>query len=77
MRGGLAAADGASAGRIEGARLLVMAKAPEGIASELHAAGWAGLADGEWAAASALFVDALAWQETPEALEGLSCVVTR
>jgi LuxR family transcriptional regulator, maltose regulon positive regulatory protein len=49
-----------------------MAKAPEGIASTPLSAGWAQLADGEWAAAKASFADALAHEETPEALEGLS-----
>jgi ATP/maltotriose-dependent transcriptional regulator MalT len=50
----------------------LMAKAPEGIASGQLAAGWARLADGEWAAGRALFADSLAREETPEALEGLS-----
>jgi LuxR family transcriptional regulator, maltose regulon positive regulatory protein len=49
-----------------------MPRAHEGIGSEPLAAGWARLADGEWAAASAAFADALAREETPEALEGLS-----
>jgi LuxR family transcriptional regulator, maltose regulon positive regulatory protein len=49
-----------------------MAKAPEGVASDPVSAGWAQLADGEWAAARASFVEALAHEETPEALEGLS-----
>ena len=49
-----------------------MAKAPEGIASDPLSAGWARLADGEWAAARASFADALVREETPEAVEGLS-----
>jgi LuxR family maltose regulon positive regulatory protein len=49
-----------------------MAKAPEGIASKPLSAGWTQLADGEWAAAKASFADALAHEETAEALEGLS-----
>jgi LuxR family transcriptional regulator, maltose regulon positive regulatory protein len=49
-----------------------MAKAPEGVASDPVAAGWARLADGEWAAARAAFAEALAREPTPEALEGLS-----
>ena len=49
-----------------------MARAPKGIASDPLSAGWARLADGEWAAASASFADALAREETPAALEGLS-----
>ncbi len=35
-------------------------------------AGWARLAEGEWAAARASFADALAREEIPEAFEGLS-----
>ena len=50
----------------------LMAKAPEEIASEPLSTGWARLADGEWAAASSSFAGALAREETPEALEGLS-----
>jgi LuxR family transcriptional regulator, maltose regulon positive regulatory protein len=49
-----------------------MAKAPEGVASDPLSVGWARLAGGEWAAARASFADALAREETPEALEGLS-----
>jgi LuxR family transcriptional regulator, maltose regulon positive regulatory protein len=49
-----------------------MAKAPARTASDPLSAGWARLADGEWGAASAAFADALAREETPEALEGLS-----
>jgi DNA-binding NarL/FixJ family response regulator len=47
--------------------MIGMAKAVEGVA-----AGWALLADGEWAAARAAFAEALAQGETPEALEGAS-----
>jgi LuxR family maltose regulon positive regulatory protein len=49
-----------------------MAKAPEGVASDPLSVGWARLAGGEWAAARVSFADALAREETPEALEGLS-----
>src|ERR671919_686128 len=49
-----------------------MAKAAERIASDPLSAGWARLADGEWEAAGASFTDALAREETPQALEGLS-----
>ncbi len=49
-----------------------MAKPPEGTASDPLSAGWARLADGEWAAASAAFAEALDCEETPDALEGLS-----
>lgn len=49
-----------------------MGKAPKGIASDPLSAGWARLADGEWGAARASFAVALAREETPEALEGLS-----
>ena len=52
--------------------MAAMAKPPEGTASDPLSAGWARLADGEWAAASAVFAGALACEETPEALEGLS-----
>ena len=53
----------------------LMAEAREGIAAGPLSAGWAQLADGEWAAAKAAFADALADEETPEALEGLSWAV--
>ncbi|MQA76157.1 MAG: hypothetical protein GEU88_17785 [Solirubrobacterales bacterium] len=46
--------------------------APARVASDPLSAGWALLADGEWEAARASFADALAREETPEALEGLS-----
>jgi LuxR family maltose regulon positive regulatory protein len=49
-----------------------MTKPPEGVASARLSAGWAQLADGEWAAARASFAEALAREQTPEALEGLS-----
>jgi LuxR family transcriptional regulator, maltose regulon positive regulatory protein len=49
-----------------------MAKPPEGVAPDRLSAGWAQLADGEWAGARASFAEALARRETPEALEGLS-----
>jgi DNA-binding NarL/FixJ family response regulator len=50
-----------------------MAKAAaERIASDPLSNGWARLADGEWEAAGASFANALAREETPEALEGLS-----
>ena len=49
-----------------------MARAAERIASDLLSAGWARLADGEWGAAKASFEGALAGEESPEALEGLS-----
>ncbi len=49
-----------------------VAKATEEVAPEPLSAGWARLADGEWVAARASFVDALDREETPEALEGLS-----
>ncbi len=52
--------------------MTTMPNEAEGIASEPLSAGWARLADGEWAAARALFADALVREETPEALEGLS-----
>jgi hypothetical protein len=42
------------------------------IVAEPLAAGWAELRRARWSAASALFVQALAAAETPEALEGLS-----
>ena len=49
-----------------------MARAPERIASDPLSAGWALLADGDWGAARASFEGALAGEESPEALEGLS-----
>jgi LuxR family transcriptional regulator, maltose regulon positive regulatory protein len=49
-----------------------VAKAPHGTASDPLSAGWSRLNDGQWAAARASFEDALAREETPEALEGLS-----
>jgi LuxR family transcriptional regulator, maltose regulon positive regulatory protein len=49
-----------------------MAKAPARIAPDPLSAGWAQLADGDWAAARSSFSGALAREETPEALEGLS-----
>src|SRR5919106_6694713 len=49
-----------------------MARAAERIASDLLSAGWARLGDGEWGAAKASFEGALAGEESPEALEGLS-----
>jgi ATP/maltotriose-dependent transcriptional regulator MalT len=52
-----------------------MVRTPEGISSDPVAAGWARLADREWAAARASFEGALAREETPEALEGLSWAV--
>lgn len=42
------------------------------IASEPVSAGWARLAEGDWDAARGLFAEALAREETPQALEGLS-----
>ena len=48
-----------------------MARAPEELAPDPLAAGWARLGDGRWSAARAAFVDALADGETAEALEGL------
>jgi hypothetical protein len=49
-----------------------MAKAPNAVAPEPLSAGWGLLADGEWEAARALSSpDALAREETPEALEGV------
>src|SRR5918995_3186714 len=50
----------------------LMARTPEGIGSDPLAAGWARLADGEWGAAKTSFEGALAGEESPEALEGLS-----
>src|SRR5918996_2307988 len=50
----------------------LMARTPERIASDPLATGWARLADGEWDAAKAFFEGALADEESPEALEGLS-----
>jgi ATP/maltotriose-dependent transcriptional regulator MalT len=50
----------------------LMARTPEGIASDPLATGWARLADGEWDAAKASFEGALADEESPDALEGLS-----
>jgi LuxR family transcriptional regulator, maltose regulon positive regulatory protein len=49
-----------------------VAEVPEEVASDPLSAGWARLADGEWSAARASFVDALDREQTPEALEGLS-----
>jgi LuxR family maltose regulon positive regulatory protein len=49
-----------------------MADGWEGLASEELSGGWDRLADGEWEAAGALFRSALAREESPEALEGLS-----
>jgi LuxR family maltose regulon positive regulatory protein len=49
-----------------------MAKAAKGVSSDPRLAGWARLADAEWAAARASFERALAREETPEVLEGLS-----
>src|SRR5918994_2212595 len=53
-------------------RMPLMARTPEGIASDPLATGWARLADGEWDAAKASFEGALADEESPDALEGLS-----
>src|SRR5918993_1449676 len=50
----------------------LMARTPERIASDPLATGWARLADGEWDAAKASFEGALADEESPDALEGLS-----
>src|ERR671910_1094617 len=50
----------------------LMARTPEGIASDPLATGWARLAEGEWDAAKASFEGALADEESPDALEGLS-----
>lgn len=44
----------------------------EGSAQQRADAGWAELGEGRWEAARASFEQALAREETPEALEGLS-----
>lgn len=49
-----------------------MAESPEGSASDPRSTGWTRLAAGEWEGARVWFGDALAREETPEALEGLS-----
>jgi ATP/maltotriose-dependent transcriptional regulator MalT len=49
-----------------------MAKAQDAVSSKSFSAGWSRLAAGEWAAARASFAEALAAEETPGALEGLS-----
>ena len=49
-----------------------MAQASEKERSDQLDLGWAELAEGRWSAARALFGDALATEETPEAFEGLS-----
>ena len=49
-----------------------MARAAERIASDPLSAGWARLAEGEWGPAKASFESALAGEESPEALKGLS-----
>ena len=49
-----------------------MAKASKQVGSEQLHAGWAELGEGRWDAARALFDEALAREETPEAFEGLS-----
>ena len=48
-----------------------MASEPQAAADPLGA-GWAQLAEGQWDRAQASFLEALALEETPEALEGLS-----
>jgi hypothetical protein len=52
----------------------VMAKAGDQLSADRLVAGWAHLAEGEWDAARSSFEDALALEETPEALEGLGWV---
>jgi LuxR family transcriptional regulator, maltose regulon positive regulatory protein len=52
----------------------VMAKARDQLSAAPLVAGWAHLAEGEWDAARSSFEDALALEETPEALEGLGWV---
>jgi LuxR family maltose regulon positive regulatory protein len=52
----------------------VMAKARDRLPTDPLVAGWAQLEDGEWDAARSSFKDALALEETPEALEGLGWV---
>jgi tetratricopeptide (TPR) repeat protein len=52
--------------------MAIMANVPEATASGPLATGWSQLGEGEWAAASASFEAAVAREETPEALEGLS-----
>ena len=49
-----------------------MATRLEGIESDPLSVGWARLDDGDWTAARSAFADAVAREETPEALEGLS-----
>ena len=49
-----------------------MAESREGSASDPRSIGWARLAAGEWQEARVSFEAALAREETPEALEGLS-----
>jgi len=50
----------------------VVARESKEIQRDRVGAGWAALAEGEWSAARAHFQDAVARDETPEALEGLS-----
>ena len=52
--------------------MCAMAKPLERITSDPVSEGWARLAAGEWEVARVSFADALAREETPEALEGLS-----
>src|SRR5919108_3728360 len=52
----------------------VMAKARDQLSADPLVVGWAHLAEGEWDAARSSFEDALALEETPEALEGLGWV---
>lgn len=49
-----------------------MADAPHEVTPEPLSLGWDQLAGGEWEAARVSFTDALAGEETPEGLEGLS-----
>jgi LuxR family transcriptional regulator, maltose regulon positive regulatory protein len=51
-----------------------MAKARDHLSADPLVAGWAQLKAGEWDAARSSFVDSLALEETPEALEGLGWV---
>lgn len=50
----------------------MMADVPHEVTPEPLSLGWDRLAEGEWEAARVSFTDALAREETPEALEGLS-----
>jgi hypothetical protein len=52
--------------------MALVAKASRRTASQLPESGWAALGDGQWEEARSSLQEALADEETPEAVEGLS-----